>query len=370
MPKIENARAIILGEYEARSGVYGAFGTCLEGLLTHILRLAGIKPHSISCRLKTPKSLEDKLSRPGKTYSQLADITDITGVRVITYFAAEVDQVAALLEREFEIDREHCVDKRIYEDPDRFGYKSLHYVLSLKSDRAALPEYSAFENFKAEIQLRTVIQHAWAEIEHDLGYKSLAAVPKDAKRKFFRLAALLEMADEEFTSVKDALTKRTSQVRADLQRGNLHVDIDKNSLAEFTASDPIITDCDDEIARRCDRILSDRWLEIDLLATWLRSVGVTTIQQLRKLFTEKREAIIDLACSRLSHKDPFTHGVSILYVCYYVAAREGGAKRITDFLESNQFGPPAEIEKVAAQIMDTYSAYSGGDTAHPKPVTK
>ena len=126
----------------------------------------------------------------------------------------------------------------------------------------------------------------------------------------------------------------------------------------------------DEIARRCDRILSDRWLEIDLLATWLRSVGVTTIQQLRKLFTEKREAIIDLACSRLSHKDPFTHGVSILYVCYYVAAREGGAKRITDFLESNQFGPPAEIEKVAAQIMDKYSAYSGGDTAHPKPVTK
>lgn len=129
---------MILKDYDEQSVVYANFTTRLQALIDEIVRSSGIIPQSISGRLKPRTSLEEKISRPGKTYSQLAEVTDVSGVRVITYFPAEVDQVAALLEKEFKLHREDCVDKRIYDDADRFGYKSLHYVVSLKSDRANL----------------------------------------------------------------------------------------------------------------------------------------------------------------------------------------------------------------------------------------
>src|ERR1043166_2533264 len=308
MSKVDDTGPDILKEYDNKSTLYGGLAKCLRDLLSQCLKRADINPQSITSRLKSRKSLEEKLSLPGKHFSQLADITAVTGVRVITYFPADVDKVAALLEREFEIDREHCIDKRVYQDPDRFGYKSLHYVVSLKEDCARLSEYSTFRGLKAEIQVRTVIQHAWAEIEHDLGYKNPAAVPKEARRKFFRLAALLEMADEEFTAIQDALTRRTSQVRADFQRGDFDVEIDSPSLAEFVTSDPLIIECDQEIADRAHLTYDiSRSLEIDALASWLRDLGIMTIQQLRSLFTEKRQLIIDLGVVRLQNSSHTLH---------------------------------------------------------------
>ena len=119
MSKVDDTRLLILKEYDQRGTLYAGFATCLQGLLSHCLKLAHIKPQSITDRLKSRKSLEEKLSRPSKNYSQLADITDITGVRVITYFPADVDQVAALLEREFEIHREHCTDACLEFRPKR-----------------------------------------------------------------------------------------------------------------------------------------------------------------------------------------------------------------------------------------------------------
>ena len=98
-------------------------------------------------------------------------MTDITGVRVITYFADQVDEIAKVMEGEFNIDIKNSIDKRDILDPDRFGYLSLHYVIvSLSSARCALAEYRSFSELKAEVQVRSILQHAWAEIEHDLGY--------------------------------------------------------------------------------------------------------------------------------------------------------------------------------------------------------
>src|SRR5439155_26105785 len=119
-----------------------------------------------------------------RSYATLNDLTDICGLRIITHFTSEVDDISTVLEREFDIDRANSVDKRIYKDPDRFGYVSLHYVISLTADRLKLTECKAWPGYKAEVQLRTILQHAWAEIEHDLGFKSPVAVPREAKRRF------------------------------------------------------------------------------------------------------------------------------------------------------------------------------------------
>src|SRR5438132_8469492 len=178
----------LLADFENRAHVYRGFCEYLEVLLPELLNAHGIRFHKIECRIKERPSLEKKLSRPEKNYAALDDVTDVCVLRIVTHFAAEVDEIATLLEREFTIDRANSVDKRVYKDPDRFGYVSLHYVISLTSDRSKLTECKAWAGYKAEVQLRTILQHAWAEIEHDLGFKSPIAVPQEVKRRFARLA--------------------------------------------------------------------------------------------------------------------------------------------------------------------------------------
>jgi ppGpp synthetase/RelA/SpoT-type nucleotidyltranferase len=116
-----------------------------------------------------------------------------------------------MVEREFVVDRTNSVDKRTLLDPDRFGYQSLHYVAALSVARTGLAEYGRFTGLRVEIQIRSTLQHAWAEIEHDLGYKSAAGVPRDIRRRFSRIAGLLELADEEFSVIRRDLDAYTSE---------------------------------------------------------------------------------------------------------------------------------------------------------------
>lgn len=69
----------------------------------------------------------------------LEDITDLAGIRIITYFADQVDLIASFVEEEFEVDRSNSVDKRELIDPEKFGYLSLHYVVKLPSFSHYIP---------------------------------------------------------------------------------------------------------------------------------------------------------------------------------------------------------------------------------------
>ena len=74
---------------------------------------------------------------------------------------------------------------------ERFGYQSVHYLVALKEDRTSLSEYLQYKGLIAEIQVRTILQHAWAEIEHDIQYKSSETIPQPIRRRFMQLAGLL-----------------------------------------------------------------------------------------------------------------------------------------------------------------------------------
>jgi hypothetical protein len=86
----------LIEEYKRRLGDYDAFTKCVESLLKTLLREASIRPHSINGRVKDSQSLEAKIKRPSKNYASLNQITDICGIRIITYFSEEVDLVAKL----------------------------------------------------------------------------------------------------------------------------------------------------------------------------------------------------------------------------------------------------------------------------------
>lgn len=184
--------------------VYETFTKRLEELLKVILDGAGIKYHLIESRTKSIDGFVEKIQRKqGKYKDPLVEITDLSALRIIVFYIEDLEKVAKILEENFEIDKANSFDAINNLRENQFGYLSSHFVLSLKSDRTNLPEWKLLEKLKAEIQVRTVLQHSWAAISHELEYKKSYEIPSILKRKLFRLASLIELADEEFQEVKE-----------------------------------------------------------------------------------------------------------------------------------------------------------------------
>jgi putative GTP pyrophosphokinase len=202
----------ILKEYDKKQDLYGEFTATIEKLLLDLLNRYQIRVLSVTSRIKTRESLENKINIESRKYLNLDKVTDICGLRIITYYPDEIDSVCSLITNEFYIDLKNSVDKRALLDPDRFGYLSVHYIVKLNNDRLHLTEYRKFADFKAEIQVRSILQHAWAEIEHDLGYKKKNAIPAPIRRRFSRLAGLLELADNEFVHIRNELSDYTNSM--------------------------------------------------------------------------------------------------------------------------------------------------------------
>lgn len=92
--------ADLVAEYEGCRSTYEDFGSECERLLNRLIDEADLRKlvQSVESRAKEVESLRDKLRSPDKQYAQLTDVTDLTGLRVITYFAEDVDKVAAIID--------------------------------------------------------------------------------------------------------------------------------------------------------------------------------------------------------------------------------------------------------------------------------
>jgi ppGpp synthetase/RelA/SpoT-type nucleotidyltranferase len=123
------------------------------------------------------------------------------------------------------------------------GYRSVHDVVHLNTSGLALPEYPRFRELVAEIQVRTILQHAWAETEHDTRYKAVDVAPTAIARRFVALAGLLEIADREFQALQDSYERITHEARQLVAQGRLN---DARLLRKFlehtsmTSWDPIV----------------------------------------------------------------------------------------------------------------------------------
>lgn len=184
-------------DYDSLKNKYEPFGEAVREQISKILKDDNLNPHLISLRVKEIDSLVKKIIKNDK-YAQIEEITDICGIRIITYLASDVQKVCSLLRSKFEIDEANSVDKAKAKKHNEFGYISQHLVISMPDSWTITPTHTDFKGLKAEIQVRSLLQHAWAEIEHDLGYKSDTAPNYEFARGFNRLAAILESADLEF----------------------------------------------------------------------------------------------------------------------------------------------------------------------------
>ncbi|MFZ0159437.1 MAG: DUF429 domain-containing protein [Kineosporiaceae bacterium] len=196
--------------YSAQQDALGDAGSGFVALVRAILDEAGINYSSVTGRIKSVASFAAKASRrvDGELLfpDPLRDVTDQIGVRVITYVLSDVSAVADLLADQVVVTDDRDMGQETASQ-GRFGYASRHLLIRLDPARAAQPDFERLWGRQASVQIRTVLQHAWAEFEHDIRYKG--TVPEEHApefdRRFTLAAGLLELADREFSTIRDRL---------------------------------------------------------------------------------------------------------------------------------------------------------------------
>lgn len=250
-------------------------------LITQLLDDAGINYLAVTGRTKTVESFASKAARrgPGGRLvhpNPLTDITDQIGVRVVTYVLADVDAVAQLLGAQLDVRDDRDMGRETAA-AGRFGYSSRHLLVALEGTRDEQPRIPA--DRLASVQIRTVLQHAWAEFEHDIRYKG--SVPDehapDFDRRFTLAAGLLELADQQFSTIRD-------RHRAEL-----------SAPAEFSDDDPRISPTD-LAAFLAGQFTDAGWSRTDHYA-WisglLLELGITSLSELREVLRTVDETVLE-----------------------------------------------------------------------------
>ena len=201
---------------------HGRLAPAVVSILQSVLRAKSVAYLSITGRTKDKLSALDKIKR--KDYADPAtQMTDLSGIRVVLYSESDVVIASNLISQSFNVDAENSLNQDELLGTNQTGYRSVHFVCDLGKGRDALPEFEGLANLKFEIQVRTVLQHAWAELSHDRNYKFAGKLPRDLERKLYLYAGLLEIADKGF----DALSHDIDEYAAKVAKSPLKSELDE-----------------------------------------------------------------------------------------------------------------------------------------------
>ena len=218
--------------YDKNKTLYERFSEEIEGIIIKVLKAQKIPYQSVSHRVKERESYLNKC-RNEKYNNPIEEIMDISGIRIIAYTNQDVSDICNILQDEFLIDKGNSGNKADMLATDKVGYLSVHYVLQLSKKRLELAEYKEYENLKCEVQVRTLLQHAWAEIEHDRNYKFTGVLPNGIKRRFYLVAGALELMDYEFDKLSKDIDEYAKKTEKALSKGDFNLSINSKSLEQY-----------------------------------------------------------------------------------------------------------------------------------------
>ncbi len=308
----------VLAEFTKKRDVLEDLCTKTKSLIEDCLEAAQLRYQSVQSRIKRQDKLREKYLDPAKNYTTLDDITDQAALRVITYYEDEVDQVAALIKKEFKLDADNCIDKR-EKEPDRFGYHAFNFVCTHADKRTADVQFNKFAGLRFEVQVTSILSHAWSEIEHEWYDLKDNSYPIDIRRRFSRQAALLEIAESEFLSLRNLKRNFSRSIEVRVEANVQDLIICAVSLKTFVLREPIVTQIDKEITsvlglQPAEKINNAK---VELWSNAAKAAGLVTLQRLRQSLIQHESVVIDYVKGSREHWR--TRATAKLYsgVCVY-----------------------------------------------------
>ena len=220
MNKIENKIEDFKGWYENQVPYHYEAVQFFCELISTIPKVESIKGRTKSfdeCISKFKRKYLPLLKPEESNFEIRNLLTDMIGIRAICFYSEDVYDIRRSLKKYFReveiIDKSNQLEKT----DDKFGYKSLHLQLVLKSRLEGVAEAHKFRNIKIELQIRTVIQDAWSTLDHKIKYKK--SIPQNLKRRINRLSALFEIADDEFLNIQKEISLEERKIDNRLKKG-------------------------------------------------------------------------------------------------------------------------------------------------------
>ena len=345
---MEARELMILEEYREKQATYEKLLEVVKRILGESIKANNIYINAIEARIKAEDSLAGKLERKAGKYRNLSDLTDILGVRIITFYSDEVDKIAALVGSIFDIDWENSIDKRKMHDIHSFGYSSLHYICSIPARTFQDPALPELNEIRFEVQMRTALQHVWSVLDHDTGYKSGFEVPREYLRNLNRLAGMLELADEQFCVIRTGINNYRRHVQSLVHSGKFdEVALDGDSYRNYLELHPF-----DALNKR---IASINQAEINeaSLADYLNVflfLGFKTLGDIERMIKENSDDAYQLAAFQLANTDLdiISSSLAVVTLCVvHILKHGGGILELTHCLD--QMNGTSEVNRQRAE---------------------
>ena len=190
-----------LREYDRNLLEYRRLCEAFETEIPSHLRQWGVLDYRVEARVKKRGSFEEKVRR-----DPTRPVLDMVGLRIMTFFRSDIPQVEKMTRRLFEVAEDSYIDKGDLLSDASFGYRSVQFIARTRGDGVG-GDFEA--GLPVEVQIRTMLDHVWAEVEHDFRYKPQHEAPSaEINRRFALTAALLEQADRNLDDIRRALEDR------------------------------------------------------------------------------------------------------------------------------------------------------------------
>lgn len=346
---------MILEDYRDKWSTFVKMKEIVVNAIRNVLTDSNIFVTAIEGRIKTEASLAGKLELKGQKYHFLDDITDIVGIRVITFYTDDVDKIAAFAENMFDIDWENSVDKRKMHQLDSFGYMSLHYICRLPKSLYYDSDNEWINDFRFELQLRTTLQHMWANMYHDIGYKSGFEVPKEHLRNLNRLAGMLELADDEFSRIRTSINDYRRQVMELVSSGRFDdVSLNGDTFKNYLNLKPF-----DKLNRRIAAINQAEIHESTLIPYLpvFKLLGFKTLGDLDRMLKDDSDDAFQLAVHQIGSTDLdiISSTVAVQDLCIVHILKNGGGLMGLEQMFEVLNGPSKYNTTRASRILEVAS---------------
>lgn len=219
----------LLKNFFSTKEIYESLITEIIYILKEQLQFHEVKFSSVHGRIKTIESFLEKIER--KNYNNpFIDITDIAGVRLVYVYKNDLELIENIIQDSFNIIER--VDQSESYSADQFGYESIHYLLKL-NNKFSGPRYDNLKNYTCELQIRTILQDAWAIVSHHIEYKKKSSAPKQLSKDLHALAGTFEIVDAHLVKLREDRNNYLKKIQSEQPYKLLQEEINRESLLEY-----------------------------------------------------------------------------------------------------------------------------------------